>query len=105
MTVFLTPDGVPFYGGTYFPKDERYGMPSFRRILHSVSDAYRSKPADIARTAASVREMYDAAGEKTRSGGPLSPELLDAAYRSLASGTTPNTVASRARPSFRRRCR
>jgi len=84
MTMFLTPEGVPFYGGTYFPPTDRQGMPSFKRILNSVSDAYRAKPADIARTAASVREMYDAATEATRSAGPLSPELLDLAYRALS---------------------
>jgi len=84
MTVFLTPEGVPFYGGTYFPKDERQGIPSFKRILTAVSDAYKNKPADVARTAASVREMYDAAKEQTRSSGPLSPALLDSAYRALA---------------------
>jgi len=84
MTVFLTPDGVPFYGGTYFPKDERHGIPSFKRILTAISDAYRNKPADVARTAASVREMYDAAKEQTRSSGPLTSTLLDSAYRALA---------------------
>src|SRR3954464_12765405 len=81
MTMFLTPDGVPFYGGTYFPKRDRTGMPSFTRVLVSVSDAYRSKPEDVARTAASVREMYDATQRTTRSAGPLSPELLDKAYQ------------------------
>jgi uncharacterized protein YyaL (SSP411 family) len=84
MTVFLTPAGVPFYGGTYFPKDDRHGMPSFTRILQSVSNAYRSKPGDIARTAASVREMYASSAEETRSAGPLTTELLDRAYRALA---------------------
>jgi uncharacterized protein len=84
MTVFLTPDGVPFYGGTYFPKDDRHGMPSFTRILTTVSDAYRAKPADIARTAESVREMYRVTIEPTRSAGPLSAELLDGAYRALS---------------------
>jgi hypothetical protein len=84
MTVFLTPDCVPFYGGTYFPKEDRPGMPSFKRILTAVSDAYRDKPADVARTAASVREMYQAAVEQTRSAGPLTGELLDRAYRNLA---------------------
>ena len=84
MTVFLTPDGVPFYGGTYFPKDDRHGMPSFKRILTAVSDAYKNKPDDVARTAASVREMYDAATEQTRSSGPLTPALLDSAYRAIA---------------------
>ena len=84
MTVFLTPDGVPFYGGTYYPKDERLGMPSFTRILTAVSDAYRERPAEVARSAASVREMYDATREAARSGGPLSTDLLDRAYRALA---------------------
>lgn len=83
MTVFLTPDGAPFYGGTYFPPEERHGMPSFRRILTAVSDAYRTKPGDVARTAASVREMYSMSTEETRSAGPLTPELLDQVYRGL----------------------
>ena len=81
MTMFLTADGVPFFGGTYFPKDDRHGMPSFKRVLTAVSDAYESRPADVARTAASVMEMYAASSEETRSAGPLSGELLDRAYR------------------------
>jgi hypothetical protein len=84
MTMFLTPEGVPFYGGTYFPKHDRSGMPSFTRILQVVSHAYHAKADDVARTAASVHEMYESAAAKTRSAGPLTPELLDAAYRSLA---------------------
>jgi len=84
MTVFLTPDCVPFYGGTYYPKDDRHGMPSFTRILNAVSDAFRAKPADVARTAASVRDMYRVTIEPTRSAGPLGATLLDGAYRSLA---------------------
>src|SRR5512146_1518598 len=83
MTVFLTPDGMPFYGGTYYPKEDRLGMPSFKRILSAVSDAYRERPAEVERSASSVREMYDAAREAARSGGPLSVELLDRAYRAL----------------------
>ena len=83
MTVFLTPDGVPFYAGTYFPSEDRQGMPSFSRILASVSNAYRAKPADVARTAATVREMYSAAMEETRSAGPLSPALLDGAFHAI----------------------
>jgi uncharacterized protein YyaL (SSP411 family) len=81
MTMFLTPDGVPFFGGTYFPNEDRHGMPSFRRVLTAVSDAYQSRPGDVARTAASVMEMYATGSEETRSAGPLSGELLDRAYR------------------------
>ena len=51
MTVFLTPDGEPFYGGTYFPPVDRYGMPSFQRVLQSVADAYRERRDAVDRTA------------------------------------------------------
>jgi uncharacterized protein YyaL (SSP411 family) len=84
MTVFLTPDGVPFYGGTYFPKDDRPGMPAFVKILDSVANAYASKPDDVERTAASVRQMYESATEATRSTGPLDRQLLDSAYHALS---------------------
>ncbi len=84
MTMFLTPDGVPFYAGTYFPKDDRHGMPSFARVLTAVSDAYRSRPADIARTTASIQQMYAASAAETRSAGPISADLLDRAYRAMA---------------------
>ena len=47
MTMFLTPDGKPFYGGTYFPPDEGYGRPSFKRVLLAISDAYRAKNGDV----------------------------------------------------------
>jgi uncharacterized protein YyaL (SSP411 family) len=47
MSVFLTPEGVPFYGGTYFPPTDRYGMPSFKRILVSIAQAYRQQRAEI----------------------------------------------------------
>src|ERR1051325_8113533 len=86
MTMFLTPEGVPFYGGTYYPSEDRHGLPSFKRILRAISDAYTAKPDDVARAAASVRQMYAAAAEPTRSGGPLAPELLDRAYRARAEG-------------------
>ena len=100
MTVFLTPAGVPFYGGTYFPKDDRHGMPSFTRILQSVSNAYRSKPGDVGRTAASVREMYASAAEETRSAGPLTPGLLDRAYRALAGRYDENNGGFEGAPKF-----
>src|SRR4029078_6393546 len=43
MTMFVLPDGSPFYGGTYFPPEDRHGLPSFRRILASVSEAYEQR--------------------------------------------------------------
>ncbi|HWL65989.1 MAG TPA: thioredoxin domain-containing protein [Actinomycetota bacterium] len=47
MTVFLTPQGLPFYGGTYFPPEERYGMPSFSNVLHAITDAWQSRRDDV----------------------------------------------------------
>src|ERR1044071_9488255 len=47
MTVFLTPDGKPFYGGTYYPPEDRQGMPGFPRILTGIAQAYRDKPQEI----------------------------------------------------------
>ncbi|MDQ3150043.1 MAG: thioredoxin domain-containing protein [Chloroflexota bacterium] len=47
MSVFLTPDLRPFFGGTYFPPEDRHGMASFPRVLTSVSDAYRSRRAEV----------------------------------------------------------
>src|SRR5687767_15184764 len=85
MTTFLTPDLVPFWGGTYFPPEDRHGIPSFTRVLHAVADAYRNRPDDIARVAASMREMYSMSREKARSSGTLSADQLDRAMRRLLS--------------------
>ena len=64
MTVFLTPDTVPFYTGTYFPPDDRHGMPSFRRVLQAVADAYRTRRGrrggDGREDARAVREHHRA---------------------------------------------
>src|SRR5215216_1243077 len=47
MTVFLTPDGAPFWGGTYYPPQPRYGMPSFRQVLAGVADAWKERRGDV----------------------------------------------------------
>src|SRR5205085_11000347 len=47
LTVFLTPNGEPFFGGTYFPPEPRHGLPSFRQVLRAVADAYREWPEDV----------------------------------------------------------
>jgi uncharacterized protein YyaL (SSP411 family) len=90
MTVFLTPNGEPFYGGTYFPPEDRHGMPSFRRILTSVSDAFQTKRADVAHAVEAIREMYEAGngaaedrGTKTEDASRVTVEVLDRATRDL----------------------
>ncbi|HUB01458.1 MAG TPA: thioredoxin domain-containing protein [Terriglobales bacterium] len=54
LTAFLTPDGNPFYGGTYFPPQDHYGRPSFRRVLLSIAQAYREKHGDVLEQATMV---------------------------------------------------
>ena len=72
LTAFLTPDGKPFYGGTYFPPQDHYGRPSFRRVLISISDAYREKNADVVEQAGLVEgaikhsESFSGKGEISR---------------------------------------
>ena len=90
MTVFLTPGGEPFYGGTYFPPEDRHGMPSFRRILTSVSDAFQTKRADVAHAVEAIREMYEAGNPKTEDRGPntvdaarMTPDVLERATKDL----------------------
>jgi uncharacterized protein YyaL (SSP411 family) len=84
MTVFLTPETVPFYTGTYFPPEDRHGMPSFRRVLHAVADAYRSRRGGVEETAAKMRELYASTTMPARSTGALTATTLDRAYRAIA---------------------
>ncbi len=84
MTVFLTPGGLPFFGGTYYPPEDRHGMPSFRRVLTSIADAYANRPDDVDRTTAKLRELYDRTTAPRRTGGALDAQLLERAYRAMA---------------------
>src|ERR687885_1024786 len=63
MTVFLTPEGEPFFGGTYFPPEPRHGLPSFRQLLVAVSDAYRERRNDVTRQA---RALVDAIAQSAQ---------------------------------------
>ncbi|MFL5614679.1 MAG: thioredoxin domain-containing protein [Gemmatimonadaceae bacterium] len=84
MTVFLTPELLPFYAGTYFPPNDRHGMPSFKRVLSAVADAYRNRRADVERTTTQLREFFARTARPTGSTGILEPTLLERAYRELA---------------------
>ncbi len=84
MTMFLLPDGSPFYGGTYFPPDDRHGIPSFRKILQAVSDAYAERRDGVAQSAEQLRQIYETNLARSRSSGRLTREMLATVYRSLA---------------------
>ncbi|MGF7008167.1 thioredoxin domain-containing protein [Aminobacter sp. BE322] len=82
LTMFLTPDAKPFWGGTYFPREPRYGRPGFVQVLNAVDAAWRGKRANILQSA---QELSQHVGQKL--GGSATPtELTAEAVRALASG-------------------
>src|SRR5215216_1661899 len=89
MTVFLTPDGRPFYGGTYFPPEPRYNMPSFRQLLLAVSEAYRERRSELERQADALVEAIREASAVRPSTEPLTTELLFRAVSALAAQFDP----------------
>jgi hypothetical protein len=99
MTVFLTPECVPFYGGTYFPPADRGGMPGFPRVLQAVADAYRSRRADVARTGTEVMERLDRQMAPA-AGVLLTPLMLDQAARGLIGAFDPREGGLNGAPKF-----
>jgi uncharacterized protein YyaL (SSP411 family) len=94
MTVFLDPEGVPFYGGTYFPPDEGRGMPSFRMVMEAIVDAFERKRDEIAQRAPEMRTRLGAVGRIEPAGDSLAATMLDEAIERL------HTAADRARGGF-----
>jgi uncharacterized protein YyaL (SSP411 family) len=84
MTVFLTPDLVPFYGGTYYPPTPRYGMPSFAQVLNGVASAYRDRRDEIEQSAQNLLAHLSQSLAATGDDGNLRVETLDAAHHALA---------------------
>ncbi len=77
LTAFLTPDGKPFYGGTYFPPADAYGRPSFKRVLLSIAAAYRDKHGDVMEQAQMVESAIARAESFSAGGGRLSATVID----------------------------
>jgi uncharacterized protein len=89
LTVFLAPDGEPFFGGTYFPPEPRHGLPSFRQILRAVAGAYRERPEDVAAQAEVLVGALRRSAEAEPSHEPLTAELLEEAERGLLAQLDP----------------
>src|SRR2546429_4086303 len=103
MTVFLLPDGAPFFAGTYFPPSDRFGMPSFRRVLGAVAEAFAQRPAEVEATAAQVRDFLERPVVPLAAGS-LPAGLLDEAYGRPRRGPGRGARGVPARPrSFARR--
>ena len=84
MTVFLTPDGTPFYGGTYFPPVDRHGLPGFPRLLQALADAWANRRNDVLDNG---RQLAAALGQESRlraAGTVLSDEILFSAFQGVS---------------------
>ena len=82
LTAFLTPDGKPFYGGTYFPPTDGYGRPSFRRVLLSIANAYKEKSCDVVEQAQMVENSIAQAESFTGRSGRVSGTVIAAIQES-----------------------
>src|SRR5262245_1170327 len=78
LTVFLDPEGVPFYGGTYFPPEPRQGLPSFRQVLEATAGAYRNQREELREASARIRESLGAVGRIEQSEKALDDTLPEA---------------------------
>src|SRR5438067_10579869 len=78
LTMFLTPEGEPFWGGTYFPPEPRWGRPGFPQVLQSLAAAYRDKTEAVTKNIAALREALKRLGQpESGEGVTITPALLD----------------------------
>src|SRR5436190_20424916 len=100
LTVFLRPNGEPFYGGTYFPPDDRYGRPGFARLLTNIADAYRTRQKDIQQNAQSLRQHLNQRMQTGGGSGSLSEDVLHTAAGALDSKFDPREGGFGGAPKF-----
>jgi uncharacterized protein len=100
MTVFLTPEQVPFYGGTYFPPVDRHGLPGFPRVLISLAEAYRTQHDEIARNSEAVLTELNRLNAFQASDGEPDLELLDKCANQLMRVFDPNHGGFGSKPKF-----
>src|SRR6202167_4896605 len=85
LTAFLTPDGKPFYGGTYFPPTDGYGRPSFKRVLLSIANAYKEKNGDVVEQAkmveSAIAQAESFAGRSARVSASVITAIENAAHK------------------------
>ena len=104
MSVFLTPDLKPFYGGTYYPPDDRYGRPGFSTLLKRVAEIWQDSPGKIIDQGTQFTEALRSHLQEAQSldSSPLNLEWLDTGYRQLASGFDPEEGGFSSAPKFPR---
>jgi uncharacterized protein len=89
LNAFLTPEGVPFYAGTYFPPQPRHGLPSWSQVLDAIAEAWRTQRAEIAQASQSILPRLQGAAALEAPDAELDPRALDAAVATLRRGYDP----------------
>ena len=84
LSVFLTPDSKPFYGGTYFPPSDRRDIPGFPRILLAISEAFNTKLNEVSQSASELMKRMETSIQTQPDHALLDSELLDNAYLNLS---------------------
>ena len=100
LSLFLTPEGKPFYGGTYFPPEDRYGRPGFVTLLHAISEAWRNRREELESSAEELLAHVRAGAEAFAGRGSVGPEALEAAARALQAQFDPRHGGFGGAPKF-----
>jgi hypothetical protein len=100
LTAFLTPDGRPYFGGTYFPPDDRFGRPGFARVLETMAQVWRDRPAEALESASSVMAAIEHNESFSGRGADLSLALVDKIAGSILSQFDPRNGGFGSQPKF-----
>jgi len=100
MTAFLTPDGRPFYAGTYFPDEDRHGMPAFRKVLTAIADVWATRRDEAETQSAKVVEALGHGSRLGASRNPLTDEVLQQAFAALHAAFDPRWGGFGTAPKF-----
>ena len=100
MTVFLTPDGKPFYGGTYYPPEDRHGIPGFPRVLASISNAYRQERGEVILATERLLQQMRAMATASRGVEPLTVDVLASAFAGVTKDFDPTYGGVGLEPKF-----
>ena len=100
LSLFLTPDGKPFYGGTYFPPDDRHGRPGFVTLLNAIAEAWNARRSELEGSAADLLAHLQAAEMGPAAGAPVGAEILETAARSFRARFDPRDGGFGGAPKF-----
>ncbi len=100
MTVFLTPEGKPFYGGTYFPPEDRHGIPGFPRVLASIANAYRQERGEVILATERLLQQMRAMATAGRGVEPLTADVLSEAFAGISKDFDPTYGGIGLQPKF-----